>query len=56
VADAAAQELCSKLEELARQVVGLQVLLAQKDAQLSALAAAKAALEERLSGGDGIAR
>jgi hypothetical protein len=51
VVDAAADELCSHLEALARRVVGLEVLVAQKDAQLSAVAAAKTALEERLTGG-----
>jgi hypothetical protein len=50
VADAAAEELCARLEQLARQVVNLQVLVAQKDTQLSALASAKAGLEQRLAG------
>ncbi|KAF8064552.1 hypothetical protein HT031_003352 [Scenedesmus sp. PABB004] len=53
VADAAAEELRDRLRQLARQVVELQVSLAQKDAQLGQLAGVKAALEARFGLADG---
>ena len=57
MADAAAEELRNRLIQLSRQLVDLQVLVAQKDAQLAHLSQHKATLEARLasSGISGVA-
>jgi hypothetical protein len=49
IADAAAEELRNRLIQLSRQLVDLQVLVAQKDAQLTHLSQHKATLEARLA-------
>lgn len=53
MADAAAEELRERLMQLAKQLVDLQVTVAQKDAQLAAMAKHKSDLEARLGVGAG---